>query len=108
MTDETFKEYLLNHCDNPEWLKEKIRSLSGLVQKYRPSTEPSWRRNAFGESLRRSVVESIMRHASNCQECFDKINSVYVHAALEEQKKYTPKELQEIERQVMMEFKRYL
>ena len=47
-------------------------------------------------------------HASNCQECFDKINSVYVHAALEEQKKHTPKELEEIERQVMAEFKRYL
>lgn len=65
----------------------------------------SWR--ARGESLRRSAVESIMRHASNCQECFDKINSVYVHAALEEQKKHTPKELEEIERQVMAEFKRY-
>jgi hypothetical protein len=105
MADETFKEYLLNHCDNPEWLKEKIRTLSGLVEKYRLST---WKRNAFGESLRRSVVESIMRHANNCQECFDKINSVYVHAALEEQKKHTPKELEEIERQVMAEFKRYL
>jgi hypothetical protein len=100
MADETFKEYLLNDCDNPEWLKEKIRTLSGLVEKYRPST---WKRNAFGESLRRSAVESIMRHASNCQECFDKINSV-----LEEQKTHTPKELEEIERQVMAEFKRYL
>ncbi|MGA9151106.1 MAG: hypothetical protein WBZ36_11050 [Candidatus Nitrosopolaris sp.] len=90
MTDETFKEYLLNHCDNPEWLKEKIRSLTGLVQKYRPSTEPSWRRNAFGEGLRRSVVESIMRHASNCQECFDKINSGPPYYTVKSNRRYAP------------------
>jgi hypothetical protein len=69
--NENYRDYLLQQNeDKPWWIKEKIMGMRGLEGKReRPSTEPSWKKNAFGQSLRESVMRIMIEHGNGETVC---------------------------------------
>jgi hypothetical protein len=102
-------DYLLEqNKDKPDWFKAKIKSIPGLDEKRKPSMEPSWSTCAFMETISNQVLHAMMKHGNKCRKCFNKMNSVYLHAAEEERKNKSAEELKELGNLLTAELKKHI